>query len=186
MIPRRRCSAYGTLMIIDVWPNGELQWGGQTGRRVRCALGPAGIVEKKAEGDGATPAGTYPLRRVLFRPDRMAPPATALPTVALKPTDGWCDDPADPQYNRPVQLPYPASCESLWRNDHVYDLIVVLGHNDSPPRPGLGSAVFFHLARPDFAPTEGCVAIGRANMIEILSKIDKSSSIVIHSSLQDG
>jgi len=168
-------------MIIDVWPGGKLQWGGQKQRQVRCALGPAGIVENKKEGDGATPSGIFPLRRVLYRPDRVAPPDTALPITALKPSDGWCDDPSDGEYNRPVQLPYPASAESLWREDNVYDLIVILGHNDSPPIPGRGSAVFFHLARPDFGPTEGCVAIDRASMMEILYEADTSTEIRINS-----
>jgi L,D-peptidoglycan transpeptidase YkuD (ErfK/YbiS/YcfS/YnhG family) len=83
--------------------------------------------------------------------------------------DGWCDAPNDPQYNRPVQLPYGASAEALWREDALYDLVVVLGYNDDPPRPGLGSAIFFHLATREFGPTEGCVAIPRAAMTRLLA-----------------
>jgi len=134
-----------------------------------CALGRSGVTEAKREGDGASPAGTWPLRDVLFRPDRIDRPATNLPVSAISPDDGWCDDPADPRYNRLVRLPYGASTESLWRDDDLYDLVVVLGYNDDPPRPGLGSAIFFHLASPEFAPTAGCVAVHRPDMVRLLA-----------------
>jgi L,D-peptidoglycan transpeptidase YkuD (ErfK/YbiS/YcfS/YnhG family) len=95
----------------------------------------------------------------LWRPDRIAAPDTRLPTQALTPGDGWCDDPASPDYNCPVGLPFAHGAERLWREDHVYDLIVILGHNDDPVVPGAGSAIFLHLARNGYAPTEGCVAL---------------------------
>lgn len=137
----------------------------------RCALGPAGIRHDKREGDGATPAGRFPLRRVLYRADRMGAPATGLPCTALTPADGWCDDPADPAYNRPVRLPYAGRHELLWREDRVYDVIVVIGHNDDPPVPGRGSAVFLHVARPGFAPTEGCVALALPDLLTVLAQV---------------
>lgn len=140
------------------------------GRDLPCALGRAGVTRAKREGDGASPAGIWPLRRLLFRPDRIARPATGLPVHALSPSDGWCDDPTDPRYNRPVHLPYPASAESLWRDDGLYDVVVVLGYNTDPPRPGLGSAIFFHLATPDYAPTAGCIAVARADMVGLLAR----------------
>lgn len=71
-------------------------------RALRCALGPAGRSAAKREGDGATPVGRFPLRRVLYRADRLPLPETGLPVQALDPGDGWCDDPADAAYNRPV------------------------------------------------------------------------------------
>ena len=123
----------------------------------------------KREGDGATPVGRFALRRLLYRRDRLpAAPATALPAAVIGRDDGWCDDPGDPAYNRPVRLPYPASHERLWREDGLYDLVVVLGHNDDPPVPGLGSAVFLHVARPDYGPTEGCVALARDDLLVLL------------------
>lgn len=138
--------------------------------RLRCALGRGGVRADKREGDGATPAGRFPLRRVLYRPDRLAaPPETALPCRPLRPADGWCDDPADPRYNRPVDLPYPASHERLWREDEIYDIVGVLGHNDDPVVPGAGSAIFLHVARPDYAPTAGCVALAREDLLRLLS-----------------
>lgn len=148
-----------------VSPDGWLSLGPQ---HWRCALGPAGIRRDKREGDGATPAGVFPLRRVLWRADRLARPQTVLPASPLDPADGWCDDPADAAYNRPVRLPHPASAEPLWRADAAYDVIVVLGHNDDPPRPGLGSAVFLHVARADYAPTQGCVALALPDLLALL------------------
>lgn len=133
-----------------------------------CAIGPAGLVVDKTEGDSATPIGRFPLRRVLYRADRLPPPETALPSTAIGEDDGWCDDRGDPRYNRPVRRPYPARHERLWREDGVYDLVVVLGHNDDPPVPGRGSAVFLHIARPDYAPTEGCVALSRDHLLTFL------------------
>jgi L,D-peptidoglycan transpeptidase YkuD (ErfK/YbiS/YcfS/YnhG family) len=140
------------------------------GAEVRCALGKGGVTpaDAKREGDGASPLGVWPIRRLLYRPDRGLPP-TALPAAPIGPDDGWCDDPADPAYNRPVTLPYGASAERMWRDDGVYDLVVVLGHNDDPPVPGLGSAIFLHLARDGYAPTEGCVALARPDLEALLA-----------------
>jgi L,D-peptidoglycan transpeptidase YkuD (ErfK/YbiS/YcfS/YnhG family) len=140
------------------------------GHKVRCALGPAGVVPAtaKREGDGASPAGAWPIRRVLYRADRGPKPQTAFPTAEIARDDGWCDAPDDPEYNRPVKLPYPASAEAMWREDGIYDVVVVLGHNDDPPVAGKGSAIFLHLNRPDYAPTQGCIAIARADLEALL------------------
>lgn len=140
------------------------------GRTVRCAVGRGGIRPDKREGDGATPTGCFALRRVLYRPDRGPRPATELPVTPIAPTDGWCDAPDDTHYNKPVRLPHPASAEALWRNDSLYDLVVVLGHNDDPPIPGAGSAIFLHVARADYGPTEGCVAVAPDDLLAILQR----------------
>jgi L,D-peptidoglycan transpeptidase YkuD (ErfK/YbiS/YcfS/YnhG family) len=151
-------------------------------REWRCALGRGGVANpgEKREGDGATPAGTWPLRRLLYRADRLSAPKTELPVAALTPTDGWCDAPGDPAYNRPVTLPYPASAESLWREDGVYDLIVVLGYNDTPVVAGHGSAIFLHVARPDYSPTEGCVALAQADLLALLEHASPWDALCIH------
>ena len=151
------------------------------GRETRCSVGRSGIVaaEDKREGDGFSPAGTWPMRRVFYRPDRLEPPKTLLPLIALTPEDGWCDAPDDPLYNRWVKLPYAASHENLWLEDHVYDVIVELGYNDDPPVPPLGSAIFLHLARPDWGPTAGCVAVTLEDMLEILRLSARGSEIEI-------
>lgn len=144
-----------------------------------CTLGPAGVQAAKHEGDGATPAGIYPLRAVCYRADRIEKPSSTLPVHQIQKHDGWCDAPDDPSYNRPVNLPYPASAEHMWRDDPVYDLVVILGHNDDPPVPGRGSAVFLHIANSAFGPTEGCVAIRRDHLITLADGLTPESTIDI-------
>lgn len=157
-------------MRARVGPDGMLIMGAL---QARAVLGHGGVRRRKQEGDGATPAGLLPLRRVLYRADRLPRPRAAVPVSPLAPHDGWCDDPADGAYNRPVRLPYAARHEALWRPDQVYDVIGVLGWNDSPPvrgpGPAPGSAIFLHLARPDRAPTEGCIALERADLLAFLA-----------------
>lgn len=165
-------------MELVVYADGRAEW---NARQFRCALGRAGVRRDKQEGDGATPLGSFSLRRVLYRPDRLSPPETVLPCRALCREDGWCDDPGDENYNCQVRLPYGARCENLWREDGIYDLIVVLGHNDAPVAAGLGSAIFLHIAQPDFAPTEGCIALMKADLLAVLSagRPDDSVRIVL-------
>ncbi len=150
---------------------------------LRCAVGRSGIVEAEAkqEGDGASPAGAWPMRRLLYRADRLAPPRSGLPSEPIAENDGWCDAPDDARYNQPVKLPYEASHERLWREDGLYDLVVVLGHNDAPVRPGLGSAIFLHCAQPDFSPTEGCIAMEKASLLSLLASAGPGDRVVIES-----
>jgi L,D-peptidoglycan transpeptidase YkuD (ErfK/YbiS/YcfS/YnhG family) len=152
-------------------------------RTVRCALGRGGVIEAAAkhEGDGCSPIGAWPIRRLLYRPDKGIP-ATAIASAAIKPTDGWCDAPGDPAYNRPVTLPYPASAEHMWREDGVYDLVVVLGHNDDPVVSGAGSAIFLHLARDGYTPTEGCVALSRPDLEALLAQAHPGDLVEIRRS----
>lgn len=164
-------------MDIEVFPPETLKWAEGT---FNCVLGRSGVRADKREGDGATPLGRWVLRRVMYRPDRIAPPQTRLPCRPLSQNDGWCDDPADSAYNQPITLPHHASHETLWRDDHVYDVIVVLGHNDRPIVPGLGSAIFMHVARPNFEPTEGCVALRIEDLLFILGECDRGSVVIIH------
>ncbi len=151
------------------------------GETVPCAIGKGGaiIATAKREGDGATPLGTWPIRAALLRPDRVAVPVTALPWRWLRPTDGWSDGVADPQYNRPVSHPHTFSAERLWRDDGLYDIIIVLGHNDSPALAGLGSAIFLHCATHDFAPTEGCIAVDRGVLERWLRLLEVRTDLVV-------
>ncbi|HEU0161822.1 MAG TPA: L,D-transpeptidase family protein [Rhizomicrobium sp.] len=153
-----------------------LDWG--EGRR-RAAIGPGGIAIKGGEGDGITPRGIWPVREVFYRADRMPPPRTALSLRAIRPQDGWCDAPDDPRYNRLVTLPYPASAETMWRDDHLYDLVAVLGFNDDPVVAGRGSAIFLHLAKPDYADTHGCVALARDDALAALAQLRPGDAVVI-------
>lgn len=165
-------------LILETAPDGTHRLRTAIGT-VPCVIGRGGVIADKREGDGGTPVGAFELRRVLYRPDRLPPPETALPVAAIAPDDGWCDDPAHPYYNRPVKRPFPASHEEMWRDDHVYDVVVVLGHNDDPPVPRRGSAVFLHLVRPDRAPTAGCVAVDPPAMLDLLRACRPGDRIVI-------
>lgn len=149
----------------QAFPDGRFAFMGAV---VRCALGRGGVRADKREGDGATPAGLLPLRRVLYRADRVTRPRAAVPVGPLAPHDGWCDDPADASYNRPVRLPHAGRHEVLWREDALYDVVGVLGWNDAPTVRGRGSAIFLHLARADWGPTEGCVALALPDLLAAL------------------
>jgi L,D-peptidoglycan transpeptidase YkuD (ErfK/YbiS/YcfS/YnhG family) len=162
----------------DTW-DGDT-WRAQFGDRVwSCAIGAGGLTRDKREGDGATPVGCWALRRVLYRPDRVAAPSTVLPVAPLTPQDGWCDDPGDARYNMPVTRPYPGRHERLWRDDGLYDAIVILGHNDAPPIAGRGSAIFLHVAGPGYASTEGCVALALTDLLTFLGAVDRDSRVCI-------
>lgn len=151
------------------------------GRSMRCAIGRSGVVTaaEKREGDGATPLGSWLMRGLLYRPDQLPDLVTQLPFMPIGQQDGWCDAPGDPNYNRPVRHPYPASAERLWRDDHVYDFIVPLGYNDAPVVPGKGSAIFLHCATPDYTPTEGCVALSHADLLDVLRDATLTSVVKI-------
>ncbi len=163
-----------TLRLEDI--GHVVRWGSGSGR---CAIGRSGVGEKLREGDGVTPTGIWPLRRVLFRPDRQNAPNTVLPVSPIAEDDGWCDAPGDGNYNLPVKLPYPASAEALWRADALYDIVVVLGFNDAPVVAGKGSTIFLHVAAKDFAPTEGCVAMRKEEIMALLAEISADAKIRI-------
>jgi L,D-peptidoglycan transpeptidase YkuD (ErfK/YbiS/YcfS/YnhG family) len=145
----------------------------------RAALGRSGMAALKLEGDGATPLGCFHIRQVLYRADRVARPRTRLPVRAIRNNDGWCDDPADRNYNRLIKLPSKRSAEGLKRADHLYDVVLVLGYNDRPRVKGRGSAIFVHLARPGYTPTDGCIALSLRDMLALLAQTRPGSMIVI-------
>ena len=153
-----------------------LDWGD---RRRRAAVGPGGIAIKGGEGDGITPRGAWPVREIFYRADRMAKPVTLLPLRATEKDAGWCEAPDDPHYNRLVKLPYGASAEQMWREDHLYDLVLVLGYNDDPVAPGKGSAIFLHLARTDFSATHGCVALASDDWLAAIAQLQPGDQVVI-------
>ena len=148
---------------------------------VPCALGRRGAAPAalKREGDGKTPLGTYRIVAVLYRPDRLLRPRTRLPVRALRPEDGWCDDPRDGRYNRPVRLPIRASAERMWREDGLYDLVLVLDHNGRPRARGRGSAVFLHVAGEGLTPTEGCVALPLPALRRLLARLGPGARLRI-------
>lgn len=149
------------------------------GRRFQCALGKEGVAPKRGEGDNITPVGTFVLRMVFFRPDRITV-TTGLLAQAMTESDGWCDYPSDAAYNTHVTLPHPDSHEKLWREDNIYDVVVPVGYNDDPVVPGAGSAIFMHLAREGYTPTAGCIAFAREDMLTILGVITGPAQVTIH------
>jgi L,D-peptidoglycan transpeptidase YkuD (ErfK/YbiS/YcfS/YnhG family) len=158
-----------------------LGWASLGEKRWRCALGAGGVREDKVEGDAATPAGEYPLRHIYFRNDRLVLPKVRLPARPIGERDGWCDDPHSPAYNRLIHLPSSFSHEKMWREDGLYDLVVVVGYNDDPPEGEWGSAIFLHIAREDMAPTRGCIAFARGDLLELVQLIGPGTRINVHS-----
>jgi L,D-peptidoglycan transpeptidase YkuD (ErfK/YbiS/YcfS/YnhG family) len=154
---------------------GVLQCGNLT---VPCALGRSGTKALKREGDGATPRGRFAILHVLYNAERIRRPATSLPLTHITKTDGWCDAPQDRNYNRTVSLPYRAGAEGMWRDDGLYDLVAVLDYNFVPRVRFEGSAIFMHVARAGFPPTEGCIALRRTDLKRILAGIRRGARVV--------
>ena len=146
---------------------------------VPVALGRNGIKANKREGDGGTPRGHFRARRLWWRADKHLRPATALPAQRISPDDGWCEDPSDRHYNRPIKLPPNSKGDRLTRKDHLYDFIVEIDHNTRPRVAGRGSAVFVHVARANFAPTAGCVALRLDALRRLLARLGPRTRIVI-------
>jgi L,D-peptidoglycan transpeptidase YkuD (ErfK/YbiS/YcfS/YnhG family) len=168
-------------MEIRVDSSAMLTWTDVQGatHTVPCALGYGGIAVKQGEGDGITPVGNFDLLNVMVRNDRLALPETALGVSTINKNDGWCDDPASPDYNRPITLPYSAGHEQLYRDDALYDVIVVVDYNRIKPVAGKGSAIFIHVAEPVYSPTEGCVALVLNDLLELLKACDSDTRLVI-------
>ena len=142
-----------------------------------CALGRAGIVDAKREGDGGTPRAELAVRRIWRRPDRVRRPAAGVPVTAIRRDDGWCDEPRHRRYNQLIKLPFPASHEVMWRDDGLYDLVGELGWNDRPPVAGRGSAIFLHATRPDVSPTAGCIALAPSVLARVMAMIGPLTTI---------
>lgn len=154
-----------------------LAWASLGSRRWRCTVGAGGVREDKVEGDAATPAGEFPLRHIYFRNDRLVLPQVTLPARPIARHDGWCDDPRSPAYNRLVRVPNEWSHEKLWREDGLYDLVVVIGYNDDPPEGEWGSAIFLHVAREGDAPTRGCVAFARDDLMQLVALLTPTTRV---------
>jgi L,D-peptidoglycan transpeptidase YkuD (ErfK/YbiS/YcfS/YnhG family) len=167
-----------TLLIVQADSiDSALGWATLGVRRWRCVVGAGGVREDKVEGDAATPAGEFPLRRIYFRNDRLVLPKVRLPARPIAEHDGWCDDPRSSSYNRLVHVPNDWSHEKMWREDGLYDLVVVVGYNDDPPEGEWGSAIFLHMARDDMGPTQGCVAFARGDLMELVTLLDSQTRL---------
>ncbi|MDB5597759.1 MAG: hypothetical protein JWM36_4720 [Hyphomicrobiales bacterium] len=146
---------------------------------IRATLGRSGVSTLKREGDGATPAGRYQIMHGFYRADRHARFRSQLPLLTMRKTEGWCDDPTSALYNRHVRAGHQRSHECLWRSDEIYDIVLTTSHNVRPRVCGAGSAIFFHIARENYSPTQGCVAISAADMRRLLPRISKKAVLEI-------
>ena len=166
-------------MNLIVYPSGKAEWNKTF---VRCTLGFGGISNKKKEGDGVTPAGRFQLRRIFFRADRIERPRTILPLSTLSRKSGWCDDSNDTSYNKYVSFPFSGHHEKLWRDDSIYDLIAVIGYNDRPIIPNAGSAIFIHVAAPEFGSTKGCIGFSQTDLLKFIENWKLTSIVEIRTS----
>ena len=160
---------------IKVASDGILQF---KGKEYRCALGKSGVTKDKREGDNATPAGCFPIREVFYRKDKIGENHFQFRTTVISKNDAWCDDPASLDYNKHIEVDENAP-EKLWRDDDVYDVVVVLGYNDSPPIPGKGSAIFMHVAREGYTGTAGCIALSLPNLLEVLHAASTGTRVCV-------
>lgn len=146
-----------------------------------CTFGKNGLTSEKKEGDGATPIGSFHVRSIYYRADRIDKTQlnTSLPLHPITPWDGWCDDVDSKFYNKPIKLPFKGSYENLWQSDHVYDVIVVIGYNDQPVQAKKGSAIFLHIAHDHFEPTKGCIALRQRDLLTILPYLTPKSIVTI-------
>ncbi len=168
-----------TLLVLTLSPRasrGVLKLGEL---RFPCSLGRSGASHLKREGDGASPKGSFQLRRLFYRADRLAPPRSGLKPLAIRADQGWCETVGDRNYNRLVPIPYATAHETMRRADHLYDIVIETSHNERPRVQGHGSAVFFHLRRPDGGPTAGCIAVSLRDMRIILERVGPRTRLKI-------
>ena len=145
----------------------------------RVTHGSNGFTIDTNEGDKCTPIGDFKFLRMYYRPDRIPHPLTNLPAAEIRPDMGWCDDSLSSQYNQEIRLPFNYGFEPLWREDHVYDMIVVISQNTNPIIPGKGSAIFFHIWRGPTTSTEGCVAMEQEHLLRLVRYIEPGDVVSI-------
>lgn len=148
------------------------------GAEYRCALGKNGVAEEKVDGDGKTPNGCFPIRKIFYRKDKLGAHSFSFPTREITRYDAWCDNPNDSRYNTHITVDENAT-ELLWRNDDLYDVVVVLGYNDNPPLPGKGSAIFMHVAREGYTPTAGCIVLALPDLFEVLRGVSPDTHVCV-------
>ena len=147
--------------------------------KLRCSLGKAGIKKKIKEGDKITPRGVFKIIKLYYRADKIGKIKTQIRKIKIKKKIGWCDDPRSVFYNKQIKLPNKFSHEKLYRNDNLYDLILVLNYNMNPIVKNKGSAIFIHVAKNNYQPTHGCIGLKKIDLLTILKKIKKNEKVKI-------
>ena len=148
--------------------------------KFRCALGKAGVENKKSEGDNITPKGNYKIVTIYYRKDRVKKITSKIKLIQIKKDMGWCDDPRSESYNQLVKLPTNFSCEKLFRKENIYDLIIVLNYNMKPTIKNKGSAIFIHVAKKNFSKTAGCIALKKTHLRKLIKEINEKTKIIIN------
>jgi len=147
--------------------------------KVKCAIGKRGIGVKKREGDQITPKGKFKIKYILYRKDRISNLKTKLVKITIKKNMGWCDDPKSIFYNKLIKLPSKYSFERLYKKNNTYDIILVLNFNINPTIKNKGSAIFIHVASKNYKKTEGCIAVNKKSLKQIVEKINKKTIVNI-------
>ena len=147
--------------------------------KAKCAIGKRGITSKKIEGDKCTPRGRFKFKYVFYRRDRIKNIRTNFKLIPIKKDFGWCDDIRSKYYNKLIKFPFKYNAEELYLKDRIYDIIVVIDYNLKPIKKNKGSAIFLHIAKKNYSPTLGCVAISKRNLIKLLSIINKKTFLKI-------
>ena len=147
--------------------------------KVKCAVGKRGISIKKKEGDFITPKGTFKIKEIFYRKDRVRSLITRLKKTFIRKNMGWCDDPKSKKYNKLIYFPFKHSAEKLYRRENIYDIILVLNFNMNPVKKNKGSAIFIHIAKKNFQPTQGCIALNKNELIKLVKSIKKNTAVKI-------
>jgi len=146
----------------------------------KCALGKAGIGNKKIEGDKITPKGTFDIIKIYYRSDRIKKLSSRFKLIKITKKMGWCDDPESKKYNQPIKLPTKYSHEILYRRENIYDLILVLNYNMKPTIKNKGSAIFIHIAKKNYKKTAGCIALKKVDLINLVNEIKRNTKVHIN------
>ena len=147
--------------------------------KAKCAVGKRGISIKKKEGDFITPKGTFKIREIFYRKDRVQNLITRIKKTVIRKNMGWCDDPKSKKYNKLINFPFKYGAERLYRRENIYDIILVLNFNMNPVKKYKGSAIFIHVAKKSFQPTKGCIALNKSELIKLVKSIKKNSIVNI-------
>ena len=147
-------------------------------KKYRCSVGLNGFTKNKIEGDKKTPIGKYSFGKLFVRTDKIKNLNTKFKYIPIRKDMAWSDDSNKSNYNNLIKTKNKHK-ESLYRDDNLYDLILVINYNMNPVLPNKGSAIFLHISSDDYRPTEGCVAIAVNDFIEILKTLKPDDKINI-------
>ena len=147
--------------------------------KVKCSIGKRGIGVKKREGDLITPKGSFKIKEILYRADKIKNLKSKLQKKIINKKMGWCDDPRSNKYNKLIKLPFKFGYEKLYRTENIYDLILVLNFNMNPVKKNKGSAIFIHVAKRNYSATKGCIAVKKKDLRMLIKKINKNTKVKI-------